>query len=73
MVSLLQVDLNEENSRKEKFLLLYFSSLQTQKELPQGKLPHSRQQFKWYICTQEHQLLFLPTHGKYLYYQHLSF
>lgn len=50
MVSLLPVDLNEENSRKQKFLLLYFGS--SQKELPQGKLPHSRQQFKWYRCTQ---------------------
>lgn len=42
------------------------------KKESQGKLPHSRQQFKPHRSTQEHQLLFLPTQGKCLYYQHLS-
>lgn len=71
MVSLLQVHWNEENSREENFCCCTLAPHKCKKD-SQGKLPHSRQQFEWYRPTQEHHLLFLPTHGKYPYNQHLS-
>lgn len=71
MVSLLQVDWNEENSGEENFSCSTSAPHKCKKD-SQGKLPHSKQQFKWYRSTQKYQLVFLPTHGKYLYDQHLS-